>query len=203
MIPAVVLAAGESSRMGRPKALLPTGVPGETFLTRLVATLRTAGADDVLVVVAAEAAPIVAAATAMALPPRLVENRDSARGGQLSSLVAGLNAIDRPGVRAMLVTPVDLPLVAVETVRAILDASRRTGAPIVRPAKGSRHGHPVVFDRSVFDELRRADPATGAKAVVRAHAAEVVDVAVDDEGAFLDIDTPEDYERLIGKPPRE
>ena len=68
----------------------------------------------------------------------------------------------------------------------------------MRPSVGGRHGHPVVFARSMFDELRAADPAVGAKAVVRAHAANAIDVAVDDAGACQDIDTPEDYERLIG-----
>jgi molybdenum cofactor cytidylyltransferase len=66
----------------------------------------------------------------------------------------------------------------------------------VRPAIGDRHGHPVVFDRRVFDELRRAPLEAGAKAVVRAHAAEVLDVPVTDEGCLVDIDTPHDYEAL-------
>ena len=56
----------------------------------------------------------------------------------------------------------------------------------------------MIFNRSIFGELRRADPSKGAKSVVRAHAAEEVNVDVDDEGALIDIDTPEDYERFIG-----
>jgi molybdenum cofactor cytidylyltransferase len=194
MLPAVILAAGQSSRMGRPKALLPLG-PSETFLSRSARVLRAAGADEVLVVVGYHAAPIRAAVERERLDVRLVENPDHATG-QLSSLIAALEAVDRPGVPGVLVTLVDVPFVAEETVRAVVDAYRRTGAPIVRPSRDGRHGHPVLFDRAVFGDLRRADPALGAKAVLRARQGDIMDVPVTDEGAFLDIDTPEVYERL-------
>ena len=68
--------------------------------------------------------------------------------------------------------------------------------PIVRPASGTRHGHPVIFDRSVFDDLRAADLNVGAKAVFAIHRAHVLDVEVQDPGAFQDLDTPEDYARV-------
>jgi molybdenum cofactor cytidylyltransferase len=97
-----------------------------------------------------------------------------------------------------MVAPVDQPLVSAATVRLVLEAWRRTRAPIVRPAREGRHGHPVLFDRALFDALRRADPSAGARGVVRAHADRAVDVPVDDDGAFADIDTPEDYARWIG-----
>lgn len=187
--------------MGQPKALLPTRVPGETFLARVVGTLRRGGVDDVIVVVAGVAAAEVAeAARGLPVPPRLVEN-PRPEEGQLSSLLCALRLVDRPGVRGMLVTLVDVPLVAAETVATVLRAYRESGAPVVRPAKGARHGHPVVFDRAVFEELRRADAASGAKAVVRARRHEVLDVPVEDEGAFADIDTREDYERVFGRRP--
>ena len=96
----------------------------------------------------------------------------------------------------MLLTLVDVPLVTAATVRAVLAHQRLTRAPIVRPAHGARHGHPVFIDRSLFDALRRADPSQGAKPVVRAHASAAGEVAIDDEGAFRDIDTPEDLASL-------
>jgi len=204
MVPGVILAAGASSRMGRPKALLPTAAPGETFLSRLVGTLVAAGLDDLVLVVGRLSAPDEAELTRVleALPPvvRAVENPDPSRG-QLSSLQEGLAFIDHPGVRGMLVTLIDVPLVAADTVRALLEAYRATGAPVVRPARQGRHGHPVIFDRALFDALRQADPAGGARAVVRAHADRAVELAVDDEGAFVDVDTPEDYARVFGRPP--
>jgi molybdenum cofactor cytidylyltransferase len=116
--------------------------------------------------------------------------------GQLSSLVSGLDAIDAPLLEAALVTLVDVPLVRASTVAAVIEAWRRTRAPIVRPALGERHGHPVIFDRSVFADLRSADLDTGAKAVFALHRDRIVNVEVDDAGAFEDIDTPEDYQRL-------
>jgi molybdenum cofactor cytidylyltransferase len=199
VIPAIVLAAGRSSRMGRAKATLPAG-GGHTFLTRIVQTLLDAGVDDVIVVVGHEAEPIAASFAASGLPARFVVNREYDTG-QLSSLLAGVNALDRPGVSAVLVTLVDVPLVSAATVRAVIDAYRRTRVPIVRPTSGDRHGHPLLIDRALFDALRAADPSTGAKPVVRAHASALGDIAIDDEGAFTDVDTEEDYRRTINDDP--
>jgi molybdenum cofactor cytidylyltransferase len=202
MVPAIVLAAGASTRMGRPKPLLPLG-DGETFLTRILKTLRDADVDDMLVVVGHDGASIKASMIPLGFAVRVVENPEYTRG-QLSSLQAGLRAADRPGVRAVLVTLVDLPLISSSTVRAVLEAYRRhPTAAMVRPVSGDRHGHPVVFDRQLFDELRAGDPAVGAKPIVNAHRDAILGVPVTDEGAFVDIDTPGDYERLIGKLPDE
>lgn len=195
MIPAVVLAAGRSSRMGRAKASLPLDAT-DTFLTRIVRTFLEAGVDDVVVVVGHEADAIVSSFSASGLPARFVVNHDYDRG-QWSSLVAGLGVVDRPGVSATLMTLVDVPLVTADTVRAVLACYRRTHAPVVRPTAGSRHGHPLLVDRSLFAELRAADPAEGAKPVIRAHASAAGDIAIADEGAFRDIDTEEDYLRMI------
>jgi molybdenum cofactor cytidylyltransferase len=200
VIPAIVLAAGRSSRMGRAKATLPAG-DGHTFLSRIVRTFLDADVDDVIVVVGHDADGIAASFSESGLPARFVVNRDYDRG-QLSSLLAGLDVIDRPGVTAVLVTLVDVPLVSPVTVRAVIDGYRRTRAPIVRPTSGDRHGHPLLIDRSVFGALRAADPSTGAKPIVRAHATAEGDIAIDDEGAFTDIDTEDDYRRTISNPSR-
>jgi CTP:molybdopterin cytidylyltransferase MocA len=181
--------------MGRPKATL--AVPGGgTFLTRLVGTLLEAGVEDVVVVVGHEGEAVMKSADAHGLTARFVYNADYEHG-QLSSLVAGLALIDRPGVAAVLVTPVDAPLVAASTVRAVVERYRRTRAPIVRPVRGAQHGHPVLIDRGLFEAIRRADPATGAKPIVRAHASAAGDVVVDDDEAFADVDTPAEYERMM------
>jgi molybdenum cofactor cytidylyltransferase len=196
MIPGIVLAGGRSSRMGRPKALLPIGSSGDTFFDRVTRTLLDAGIHDVVVVVGADAAAIRAGVTPRS-HVRIVDNPDYERG-QLTSLLAGLHAIDAAGTTAALVTLIDVPLVSVVTVRALIAAQRERGAPIVRPVSNGRHGHPVIFGRELFEELRRASPAQGAKPVVRAHAEQMIEVPIDDEGAFTDIDTREDYERFIG-----
>jgi molybdenum cofactor cytidylyltransferase len=182
--------------MGRPKASLPIGPGDETFLTRIVRTFLDAGVDDVVVVVGHDAEVIIGDFARSALPARFVRNVDYDRG-QLSSLVVGLGVVDRPGVTAALVTLVDVPLVSPATVRTVIERYRQTRAPIVRPTSGSRHGHPLLIDRSLFAALRSADPAAGSKPVVRAHASAAGDVEVDDEGAFTDVDTADDYRRML------
>ena len=200
MIPGIVLAAGKSSRMGRPKALLPcTG--GGTFLTRVVRTLTDGGVDQIVVVVGADADAIRSSARSAGLLVRVVDNPHYEEG-QLSSLLKGIESLDlsdssEAPVTGALVTLIDVPLVAPETIRMLLSAFREGSARIVRPASRGRHGHPVIFDRALFAELRSADAREGAKQVVRAHSSELLDVEVSDEGAFTDIDTPEEYARYI------
>ena len=198
MIPAIVLAAGLSSRMGgRPKALLPLS-EGQTFISRIVQAFLDAGVDDVVVVAGHEADAVASSLRQGGALARLVVN-DHYRTGQFSSVLCGLDAIDRPGVTAMLMTLVDVPLVSSSTIRAVVQRFRETNAPIVRPVRGSEHGHPVLISRPLFDVLRRADPAKGAKPVVRAHVSLAGDVALDDDGAFRDIDTQAEYARLVAE----
>ena len=197
VVAALVLAAGDSTRMGEPNALLPDP-EGRPFVARIVRTFAAAAVSDVIVVTGALHDKIVAAVAVDHPPvlPRFVHNPDPSRG-QLSSLWAGLDAADRPGVEAVLMTLVDVPMVSASTVTAVVDAWRRTHAPIVRPAIGDRHGHPVLFDRTVFDELRRAPLDEGAKIVVHRHAQRLVNVEVSDAGCLVDVDTREDYARLL------
>ncbi len=199
MIPAIVLAAGKSSRMGRTKALLPAGPSGETFLNRVVRVLREGGADAIVVVIGGDAAAVRASLPRDEASLAVVENPHF-EDGQLSSLHVGLAAVEQryDAIEAAMVTLVDLPLISPSTVRTVFDTFRaHPQAPLVRPRRDDRYGHPVIFNRSIFGELRRADPSKGAKPVVHAHAAEEVNVDVDDPGAFADIDTPEDYDRII------
>jgi CTP:molybdopterin cytidylyltransferase MocA len=79
----------------------------------------------------------------------------------------------------------------------VIACYRRTRAPVVRPTSGTRHGHPLLVDRSLFAELRAADPVAGAKPVIRAHSSRDGDLEIADEGAFRDIDTEEDYVAMI------
>jgi len=218
VIPAIVLAAGLSTRMGgRSKALLEIG-DGETFLTRIIRSFRAAGVTAIAVVAGHDADAVRASLLDRGIPLqpysglidgetpqphayaldreiKLVVNH-AYQSGQLSSLLAGLNAIDGPDVRGMLMTLVDVPAASPETIRRVIDRYRQTNAPIVRPVRGTEHGHPVLIDRRLFDELRRADPAIGAKPIVRAHVSEAGNVVVDDDGAFFDVDTPADYVQL-------
>lgn len=192
----VILAAGASSRMGRPKGALPLNPHGETVIQRVVRVMSEAGVPRVVVVVGAH--------------PGVADSLDRSDGrvrtvhhpgwaeGQLSSLQCGLRALHAHGaVQGALVTLVDVPLVRPETVVQLLEAWQRTGAPIVRPMREDSHGHPVLFDAVVLPELLAADPRHGAKPVLRAHEPQIVNVLVEDAGAFFDLDTPDDYARAL------
>jgi CTP:molybdopterin cytidylyltransferase MocA len=198
MIPAIVLAAGRSSRMGMSKATLAFD-ERDTFLSHLVRTFHAAGVDDVIVVLGHDGDAIARSLAQADVAAQIVVNREYDRG-QLSSLQAALVVVDRPGVEAMLVTLVDVPFLTPATVHAVLDRYHQTRAAIVRPTSGNRHGHPLLIARSLFDAIRRADDRSGVKPVVRAHASVAGDVTVADEGAFLDVDTPGDYEQLFRRP---
>jgi molybdenum cofactor cytidylyltransferase len=189
MTPAIVLAAGASTRMGRPKALLQAGQ--RTFIRAILDTLRDAGVVDAVVVVRAGDDAVIAEVVAAGFGRTVINPR--ADDGQLSSLIAGLDAIDGPGVEAALVTLVDVPGITSATLRLLLARAAVSGAPVIRAVHQGRHGHPVIFKRRLFDALRRADPSTGAKAVLRANTVE--DVEVPDPGVAEDIDTPDDYAR--------
>jgi molybdenum cofactor cytidylyltransferase len=182
--------------MGRAKALLPS-LDGSTFVSQLARAMCDGGVPDTIVVGRPEDAPLRREVAAIGAPVRFIENA-CADAGQLSSLLRGLDAADAPTVRAVIVAPVDAPLIRAGTVAAILAVFASTGAPVVRAVHRGRHGHPVLFSRAVFDDLRRADPAIGARAVLRAHAHLVVNLEVDDPGVVGDVDTPEEYERLFG-----
>lgn len=195
MIRGIVLAAGASTRMGQAKAALKFGQTGETVVERVVRTLLRGGIPDVTVVAGAHIDAVRIAMPSHEPRARVIEHTGWQQG-QLSSLLKGLEAIHDPLLEAAVVTLVDVPLVLPSTVTAVIAEWRHTRAPIVRPANGNRHGHPVVFDRSVFADLRAADLDAGAKAVFAKHRDRIVNVEVDDLGAFEDIDTPEDFQRV-------
>ena len=182
--------------MGSPKALLRTP-EGRTFVRAIAETFAAAGIPDIVVVTGRDHDRIVEALHDAQLPvrPRIARNPNPALG-QLSSLLTGMDAIVESGTEAVVVTLVDVPLLTVDTVRLVVSEWQRARAPIVRPAIGDRHGHPVIFDQRVFPELRMAPLDVGAKSVVRAHAAEVMNVPVTDEGCLVDVDTPADYKAL-------
>ena len=193
MVAGLILAAGRSTRMGRSKALLMTP-DGVTFVVRLLHALSSGGVDAPLVVVRSADAELQRQVESVGA--RFVVNADADEGGQLSSLLAGLHKADRPGIRGLMVTPVDAPMVTAETISTLIGVFSNTRASIVRPRYQGRNGHPVIFPRELFDDLRHANPATGATAVVRAHESANVNVDVDDAGVIADIDTPEDYAKL-------
>jgi molybdenum cofactor cytidylyltransferase len=186
MIGAIVLAAGSSSRMGRSKAQLPAGPDGGSFVDTITRTLASAGISEVKIVVA----------PGHPAPPRQAVVNSDPSAGMLSSVQCGLRALPE-SVDAVLVWPVDHPLVKRNTVVAIVAAAKTTGAPVVVPTRSGKRGHPVLFAARVFSELLAADPTLGARSVVHAHD-DRLELPVEDVGVVCDIDTPEDYARAFG-----
>jgi molybdenum cofactor cytidylyltransferase len=192
----VILAAGASSRMGQPKGAMVLSADGETVVQRVVRVLLEGGLPRMVVVTGAH--PSVADTLAADDSRVTVVHHAGWAAGQLSSLQCGLRWLQASGpIEAAVVTLVDVPFIEAGTVTRLLEAWQDSRAPIVRPVSGVRHGHPVVFDACVFGELLAADPAEGAKPVIRAHAAEILNVPVQDEGAFLDVDTPEEFAQAL------
>jgi molybdenum cofactor cytidylyltransferase len=194
MIAAVVLSAGESSRMGRPKALLPIGAV--SFLERIVKSLQAARMEKIVVVLGHNAADIEAKIAQ--LPVTIVVNPDYAQG-QLSSLNAAIQSLAGEKIDGILVHLVDHPFVNADLVNRMIDRFYESKKLIVVPKWKGKRGHPVIFSSRLFGELLSAPLNQGAKSVVHAHAADTLEIETDDEGITFDIDTPEDYRRRVGR----
>ena len=181
-VAAVILAAGEGSRLGGvAKALLP--IAGTTYLARIVATAREVGLGDAVVIVAPPHGDDVAA-HARELGLRVVVNPEPARG-MASSIALGFGAL-REGNAAWL-WPVDHPHVTSATLRSLLAAIAQHA--VARPVHAGRGGHPPLIARTLWPALADCPPA-GARGVLAA--GDAVAVTVDDPGVVRDVDTRED-----------
>jgi molybdenum cofactor cytidylyltransferase len=186
-IAALILAAGESTRMGRLKQLLPWA--GLTLVDWQVAQMREAGVDDVVVVLGHDAEAVRAA---MQSPDARVVVNEGYREGRASSLRAGAEALDE-GISAVLVLSVDQPRPAWLS-RRLIDRWRETHAPIVSPRFSRRFGHPVLLDGALLPELRAVDEASlGLRAVIQRHSANADAVAIANDAIDVDLNTPADY----------
>ena len=191
-IAAVVLAAGRGRRAGGPKALLP--IAGGTFLERAAALLMRPGVGPLVAVLGHEAERVRAGAR---LPPEaIVAVNQDYDAGMLGSVLAGLRTAEEAGADAVLLHPVDHPLVAPETVDRVV-AALLAGTAIAVPSHSGRRGHPGGFARAAWPALRAASPAIGAREVLAAHPEWITHVP-GDPGCVAGIDTAADYERLVG-----
>ncbi len=195
MIAGVVLAAGTSSRLGRPKQLLE--LQGKTVLQHVVDAAGSAGLDEVLVVLG-HLADEVRGSLSLPARARVVVNADYA-AGQSTSLRAGLAALEDSPAEAAVVLLGDQPLVREEAIRAVAQAFRETGASVVRARYGARIGHPILLARRVWRSARELQGDVGARGLI-GELADVEPQRVQDVElagpAPEDIDTPEQYERL-------
>ena len=191
MIAAVVLAAGESSRMGRDKALLP--FRQSSFLEEIVSTLRKVPMEKIVVVLGHHADEI---RSSIHLPKAEVVVNSHFREGQTRSLLAGLEALDSDKIEGILLCLVDHPLISVEVVRRLGEEFRFRRPLLVIPTYQGERGHPVILSRALFDEFRSLVPGEGANLVARRHREETLFVEVNDQSILNDVDTPADYEKL-------
>ena len=196
---AIVLAAGQSTRMGQAKALLPWRA-GRSMLQQVVSVLEQSRISEIAVVLGANAATIKRELAGYAV--QITHNAEFASGEMLSSLQAGLRAMP-PHIQAALIVLADQPRLQPGVVYKLLSAYARGEAGIVAPIHDGQRGHPILIDRAFWPELlnlRDAPP----RAVIRQHPEQTCLVPVSNDSVLADIDTPEDYARqraLAGLPP--
>jgi len=194
MISGILLAAGESRRMGSPKALLY--YRGQTFIERICTAFLNAEVDELVVVLGAHADAVRPALPSHPALRAVVNSRYFQ--GQLSSLMVGIGALS-PDSEAAVVNLVDHPLIAPATIKALIDSFRAVPLPILIASYQGRRGHPVLFSSQVYGEILAAPLDQGAKVVVRKEPSRVREVQLDDPGILADIDTPKDYEQYVGR----
>ena len=194
---AILPAAGRSSRMGRPKLLLPlSDEPGDTIIGRLVSALREGGVDRLVVVTAAEGEDLREWAAGERLATAV---NPTPERGMLSTILCGLDhfeAEDADLSGPLLVSPADVPGVSPVVVRELI-AAVQTGAELAQPTFRGKSGHPLAISANLLPELRRLDPEVGLKQIRQRYS--VREIETGDEGVVRDVDTPEDYARLRGE----
>lgn len=192
---AVVLAAGQSARMGEPKQLLRVGE--RTVLERTLAHVRAADVGEIVLVLGDSAEEIRRELPAgLSDGLRIVVNQQYEEG-MASSLREGLSALSKQ-MDAALIVLADQPFVRSETIDRIIERYRSSDAEIVIPVYDGQRGNPVLLDRSVFPEAMALRGDTGFRAIFGSHADGIEKIDVDDPGVLLDIDDRADYERLRG-----
>lgn len=184
----VVLAAGGSARLGRPKQLLP--YLGRTLVEHAVRTALASGASQVVVVVGAEADAV--RERLKGLKVKIIHNRDWAEG-MGGSIRSGVAALD-DSIQSVVVALADQPRITPNHLRTLATCLEEVGVPIAASSYDGVVGAPCAFARSEFPKLLALEGDAGARALIRAAGANIETVRFD--GANVDIDTPEDYQAI-------
>jgi molybdenum cofactor cytidylyltransferase len=192
MLAAAILSAGESRRMGTPKALLP--YRGSTFLEHLIEVTRHPRVGVLRIVLGAGAEVI---RDTLRLEEASVVINDEWEKGQLSSIQAAVRSLSAAGTEGMILCPVDHPLVSANLVARLIEEFDSSGKLVVLPTYQGRRGHPLIFRASLYDELLEASAEVGARQVVWAHQEEVLEVATDEEGIILNLNDPETLRKAL------
>ena len=190
---AILLAAGESRRMGQLKALLPW--QGTSLLKHQVASLRAGGVDRVVVVLGHRSDELKAELAGMEgvawqLNPDYLQ-------GKTTSIKAGLSTLGTEQLDALLILNVDQPRNS-DVIRSLLKEHLSQGSLITIPTHNGKGGHPIILSLSLMDELREIDEETyGIKAVVQRHLDATRRVEMDTPEVLWDLNTPEEYQRVL------
>lgn len=177
--------------MARPKPLL--GVGALTFIERAVRTMRVAGCRNIYVVVNKDATWAEEEATRLDFITVVNPKSDSEQIDSVRLVLAQLPE----DTAAILMMPVDLPLIMEETAAAVVAEFRKVPGPLILPFHNGVAGHPVLLGRELFDEIQRYAFDEGIRSVIMGHARDLHEVTVVDPGILIDIDTPDDYKRNI------
>jgi molybdenum cofactor cytidylyltransferase len=195
MINAVILAAGESKRMGKPKPLLK--FRDSTFLEQIISVLKSSDIDTITVVLGANADTIQKSIDLSGT--NVVINKDYQKG-QLSSLIAALQNAPQQ-TEAILLCLVDSPFITKNLVNSIIAKFKQTAGPIIVPVFNKQRGHPTLFAKSLFSELLNAPEDQGARYVLYSNEDKLIEVETSAPAARISIDTPADYKLHFGTDP--
>jgi molybdenum cofactor cytidylyltransferase len=190
MLAAAILAAGESRRMGSPKALLT--YQGKTFADHLAEVTRHPRIGLLRVVLGAGADAI---RTKLHIDPMAIVVNADWQTGQLSSIQAAVRSLSEGATEGLMLCPVDHPIISAELIAQLIAAFDASGKMIAVPVYRGRRGHPVIFRANLYAELLSASPEVGARQVVSAHGDNIVEVPTGEEGVTLNLDTPETYRK--------
>jgi molybdenum cofactor cytidylyltransferase len=193
MMSAIILAAGQSKRMGQPKMVLPWG--DTTIIEQVIAVYAAAGVDDILVVTGGARALVEAVVRECATkcPVRCVYNEAFEHGEMLSSIQCGLRELSEQGVGAALIGLGDQPQIEVGSVQMVLDARRQTHSPLIVPSFQKRRGHPWLVASQLWDEILNLTAGQTPRDFLNRHVQDIFYVDVASPGILADLDTPEAY----------
>ena len=191
MVWAMILAAGESKRMGKSKLLLPFG--GKTIIETVIKSVIQSKVEGVLVVLGSDFKKIEEKIKNYSL--EIVINPDF-QSGMLSSVQKGFQALPK-NAQAVLVILGDQPSISTAVINKIVNAYKKTGKGIVLPVYRKNRGHPVLIDVKYREEVEKLSPDLGLRGTVYSHPEDILEIEVDTSNIVRDIDDEEDYKREL------
>lgn len=190
-IACIILAAGDSTRMGRTKALLH--YRGKTFIEKLIDDYRTVGCHPIIVILGKDADQVNTLLEGSDLEVQINPHPEN---GLLSSLQIGLKSLPANCAGAFF-SPVDHPAVRIETLQMMLKEWGRRGEKAVRPRFRGRGGHPALLGRGWIEEVPTLPLSSSVRTLLHQRSSDIIEFPVSDPGILIDVDTPEDYQRLL------